>query len=216
MNEHADTIRLLVARLATGGTQVCSFCNASDVTDDGHRGGCPVPALLAEVDALVAAMEAAEQRAKEALNEADGMARAPFGEFKRMRERMEAAEQRADQAEREEKRWYEHFHTELQRADAAVARADALTRRCEEKDEAIRTALDLITGWSRPMPDDDRAELIERTLRAALSAAEGDATGWQYTSEPAPDPHALCCRSCREHAAAVPTGEQGDGEETAA
>jgi hypothetical protein len=50
--EHAATAKRLMAQLATEGTIVCQFCNASDVTDDDHRSGCPMLAIHAEIDVL--------------------------------------------------------------------------------------------------------------------------------------------------------------------
>lgn len=51
----------LLADLSTDGTIVCQFCNASDVTDDDHRSGCPVWKLRARYAALVAVARAAER-----------------------------------------------------------------------------------------------------------------------------------------------------------
>lgn len=39
-------------KLVTGGTIVCLYCNASDVTDDGHRRGCPVLPVLAALSSI--------------------------------------------------------------------------------------------------------------------------------------------------------------------
>jgi len=65
-----------------------------------------------------------------------------------------------------------HRFRTLMRSDAdarLAALAPDLARLCAEQDEAFRTILDLVTGWSRPMPDDDRADLIGKVATAALT-----------------------------------------------
>lgn len=50
-----EQVERAIAAVATNGTIVCQCCNASDVTDDDHRRGCPVWELRAAITDLAAA-----------------------------------------------------------------------------------------------------------------------------------------------------------------
>ena len=53
--ELAASVEKGLAALSTNGTIVCSYCNASDVTDDDHRASCaiwPIRQALSELERL--------------------------------------------------------------------------------------------------------------------------------------------------------------------
>jgi hypothetical protein len=50
----------LLGYMFTGGTIVCQMCNASDVTDDEHRAGCPALPIVAAVRELARRAEGNE------------------------------------------------------------------------------------------------------------------------------------------------------------
>ena len=91
-----DEIVAAIARVATNGTIVCSCCNASDVTDDDHRPGCPVWTLrlaisreLARVEAEIARLERERETARKQI----GVVKTHMhGRAEHLRERAEAAE----------------------------------------------------------------------------------------------------------------------------
>jgi hypothetical protein len=168
-DDHANTVRheidMLVAKIATNGTIVCSLCNASDVTDDDHRAGCPVLKLRAHLDTLEAQ---AQPDAFRAQHYADRM--------NEERQRAEAAEAKLKHAIEQWDAWQDDALEETKLRQDAEAERDHERRRHAEAVDAF-TKRDREALAAEAERDDwkwrgDEAEHSLHHCRGLLDAAE--------------------------------------------